>query len=169
MSETSPNSSEGFKQPEPVWDTAERSQLKQQEDQVTPMSEKDQFHPLLESKKLIYDAEKAHTMAIASNRNETNIVALKRIALAHMQSPDSQASPLRVSIAPIPEVVNPETHRADDDTYMQDASKRTVRAVHRTESMMTADEAIAEAQKERVEADRVAQIAAERHDAIERL
>lgn len=114
------------------------------------------------SPETITDPEKAHSMAIASNRNELNLVAFKRIALEHMKKPDTQHSPLRAEV----KMVKDEQHNHDSN----DPKKRIVKTVKGGYALQfTADEAIEQAQKERAEADRVAQIAADRHDALENL
>ena len=103
--------------------------------------------------------DKHHGEALASNRNESNIVAWKAIAEAHMQNPDSRVSPLRANIGVI-------DYRTFSST---DPSVRVVTAENGNDYKHTADTAIAEAQKERIEADKQAQLAAERHDALKSL
>ena len=136
------------------------------------MSEHDslQTQPGPENIRRIEDIEKAHAMAIASNRNESNIAALKKVAMAHMMNPDEELSPLKIVAVPVED-----KWASDRDAHyaqLRDPAKRTIEARdwrsiagrHRT-----AEYAIDMAKEERVEADRVAQIAADRHDALERV
>ena len=109
----------------------------------------------------IVDVEKAHSMAIASNRNELNRVAFKAIAIEHMKNPDEPKSPMRAEIKAV-----------GYNTFSSvDPSVRIVTAHDGLDGRYayTAEEAIEEAQKERAEADKQAQIAAVRHDALKDL
>lgn len=108
----------------------------------------------------IEDPEQARAMAIASNRNELNRVAFKAIALEHMKNPDLRESPLRAH-----------TSQVEGKTYSSvDPSVRIVEAKMGGYGLThTADSAIAEAQKERAEADEQARLAADRYDALNKL
>lgn len=106
------------------------------------------------------DSERARAMAIASNRNELNRVAFKVIASEHMKNPDLAKSPLRAVTGVVKGKVSSPT----------DPSVRVVEAQNFGGGIdHTADSAIIEAQKERVEADKQAQIAADRYDALKKL
>ncbi len=109
---------------------------------------------------LVQDPEKAHAMALASNRNELNRIAFKAIALEHMENPASKKSPLRAHIS---RIKGAEFSSTDPSVRVVQTKQGGYAYEH------TAESAIAEARKERDEADRVAQIAADRYDALEKL
>ncbi|MGE5310071.1 MAG: hypothetical protein ACM3JF_03335 [Sphaerimonospora mesophila] len=119
----------------------------------------------------VTDPEEAHTMAIAGNRNESNLVAFKKVAEAQMLQPDVSVVPQILMHSPR------DKYNSDARTlpnHPENPAKRSVSlgdsySSNSVAPSYTADQAIEEAQKERAEADRVEKIASDRYRALKDL
>ena len=100
----------------------------------------------------VENKDKAHAMALASNRNELNRVAFKKIAEGHMLDPDLEVSPLKAQI------FTPEAN----------PYARTVVATGGNKGYSyTFTSAIDQARKERAAADQAAEIASCQYDILQ--
>ncbi len=106
--------------------------------------------------KRIYDVEKAHVMAKASDRNETNKIAFKKIAKAHILNPEAKESPLRAKMV------------IDSEHSSNNPANRLVEDVVEGgyAYAFTAEQATEEARREKEEADKRAAKAAEQYDKL---